>query len=95
MLLDILICQKRNKLEMLNCIIHKSYLNLEFPTAGVCITKSVRNLINYFKLFNLQNATRASVAAAPLAQWVKANIQYSKVLEKIEPLEREQNELKK
>jgi hypothetical protein len=33
--------------------------------------------------------------AEPLAAWVKANIKYSYVLEKIEPLEREQNELRK
>uniref|UniRef100_A0A8C5EPV0 Cytoplasmic dynein 2 heavy chain 1 n=1 Tax=Gouania willdenowi TaxID=441366 RepID=A0A8C5EPV0_GOUWI len=39
---------------------------------------------------HLQNAKRASAAAAPLAAWVKANVQYSIVLEKIEPLEREQ-----
>jgi dynein heavy chain 2 len=32
---------------------------------------------------------RASVAAAPLAAWVKANIKYSSVLESIAPLERE------
>lgn len=37
-----------------------------------------------------QNAKRASAAAAPLAAWVKANVQYSHVLERIEPLEREQ-----
>ena len=43
----------------------------------------------------LQNAKRASVAAAPLAQWVTANIKYSKVLMKIEPLEKEQNDLVK
>lgn len=28
-----------------------------------------------------------SVAAAPLAAWVKANVAFSKVLEKVEPLE--------
>uniref|UniRef100_A0A672GCW4 Dynein cytoplasmic 2 heavy chain 1 n=1 Tax=Salarias fasciatus TaxID=181472 RepID=A0A672GCW4_SALFA len=39
---------------------------------------------------HLQNAKRASAAAAPLAAWVKANVQYSFVLERIEPLEREQ-----
>lgn len=32
---------------------------------------------------------RASLAAAPLAAWVKANIRYSLVLEKIEPLQNE------
>uniref|UniRef100_A0A803SUA0 Dynein cytoplasmic 2 heavy chain 1 n=1 Tax=Anolis carolinensis TaxID=28377 RepID=A0A803SUA0_ANOCA len=39
---------------------------------------------------HLQNAKRASVAAAPLAAWVKANVQYSYVLERIQPLETEQ-----
>lgn len=37
-----------------------------------------------------QNAKRASAAAAPLAAWVTANVKYSYVLEKIEPLEKEQ-----
>lgn len=37
-----------------------------------------------------QNAKRASAAAAPLAAWVKANVQYSRVLERIQPLEKEQ-----
>nr|DBA32514.1 TPA: hypothetical protein GDO54_000298 [Pyxicephalus adspersus] len=40
--------------------------------------------------FEAKNAKRASAAAAPLAAWVKANIKYSHVLEKIEPLEKEQ-----
>uniref|UniRef100_A0A8C8DIA2 Dynein cytoplasmic 2 heavy chain 1 n=1 Tax=Oryzias sinensis TaxID=183150 RepID=A0A8C8DIA2_9TELE len=39
---------------------------------------------------HLQNAKRASAAAAPLAAWVKANVQYSFVLERIGPLEKEQ-----
>ena len=34
------------------------------------------------------NIYRVSVAAAPLALWVKANVRYSLVLDKIEPLER-------
>ncbi|XP_033632471.1 cytoplasmic dynein 2 heavy chain 1-like isoform X2 [Asterias rubens] len=45
--------------------------------------------------FEPQNAKRASTAAAPLAQWVKANVMYSHALEKIGPLEAEQNHLKK
>ncbi|KAJ8027756.1 Cytoplasmic dynein 2 heavy chain 1 [Holothuria leucospilota] len=45
--------------------------------------------------FDPKNAKRASVAAAPLAAWVKANVKYSYALEKIEPLETEQNQLKK
>ncbi|XP_044894140.1 cytoplasmic dynein 2 heavy chain 1 isoform X9 [Felis catus] len=40
--------------------------------------------------FDSKNAKRASTAAAPLAAWVKANIQYSHVLERIQPLETEQ-----
>ncbi|KAK2099398.1 Cytoplasmic dynein 2 heavy chain 1 [Saguinus oedipus] len=39
---------------------------------------------------NKINAKRASNAAAPLAAWVKANVQYSHVLERIQPLETEQ-----
>uniref|UniRef100_A0A4W3JIK2 Dynein cytoplasmic 2 heavy chain 1 n=1 Tax=Callorhinchus milii TaxID=7868 RepID=A0A4W3JIK2_CALMI len=39
---------------------------------------------------HLQNAKRASAAAAPLAAWVRANVKYSYVLEKIQPLEKEQ-----
>uniref|UniRef100_A0ABM5FWF4 Cytoplasmic dynein 2 heavy chain 1 n=2 Tax=Agamidae TaxID=81953 RepID=A0ABM5FWF4_9SAUR len=40
--------------------------------------------------FDPKNAKRASTAAAPLAAWVKANVQYSYVLERIQPLENEQ-----
>jgi dynein heavy chain 2 len=45
--------------------------------------------------FDPENAKRASAAAAPLSQWVKANVQFSKILEKIVPLEAEQDKLKK
>ncbi|XP_029136209.2 dynein cytoplasmic 2 heavy chain 1 [Labrus bergylta] len=55
------------------------------------IRQSVEELLNRNKSsFDPKNAKRASAAAAPLAAWVKANVQYSHVLEKIEPLEREQ-----
>ncbi|XP_018422828.1 PREDICTED: cytoplasmic dynein 2 heavy chain 1 [Nanorana parkeri] len=40
--------------------------------------------------FEAKNAKRASAAAAPLAAWVKANVQYSHVLERIQPLAKEQ-----
>ncbi|CAI2310079.1 unnamed protein product [Caenorhabditis sp. 36 PRJEB53466] len=43
--------------------------------------------------FEEANAKRASAAAAPLAAWVKANLEYSKILEKISPLEGEKNKL--
>ena len=45
--------------------------------------------------FTPKVAQRASAAAAPLAAWVKANVQYSIVLEKIKPLETEQNRLQR
>ncbi|KAM9852784.1 cytoplasmic dynein 2 heavy chain 1 isoform 4-T4 [Aulostomus maculatus] len=55
------------------------------------IRQSVEELLNRNKAsFDPKNAKRASAAAAPLAAWVKANVQYSHVLERIGPLEREQ-----
>lgn len=45
------------------------------------------------KSFEEKTAKRASVAAAPLAAWVIANVKYSKILEKIQPLETEQIKL--
>ncbi|XP_068440329.1 cytoplasmic dynein 2 heavy chain 1 isoform X1 [Clinocottus analis] len=58
------------------------------------IRQSVEELLNRNKAsFDPKNAKRASAAAAPLAAWVKANVQYSHVLEKIGPLEREQSGL--
>lgn len=50
-------------------------------------------LIERKESFDPKNARRASVAAAPLASWVTANVKYSYVLEKIRPLEREQSKL--
>ncbi|KAI5737300.1 hypothetical protein M8J76_012015 [Diaphorina citri] len=44
--------------------------------------------------FDPQKAKRASAAALPLAIWVTANVKYSKIMEKILPLEREQQKLK-
>ncbi|OWF37256.1 Cytoplasmic dynein 2 heavy chain 1 [Mizuhopecten yessoensis] len=60
------------------------------------IRKSVEELIRKCKdSFEPKSARRASIAAEPLAAWVKANVQFSYVLERIEPLEKEQNELLK
>lgn len=42
--------------------------------------------------FDDAHIQRVSVAAAPMAAWVKANIRYSLVIEKIEPLEAELQE---
>uniref|UniRef100_W5MJK1 Cytoplasmic dynein 2 heavy chain 1 n=1 Tax=Lepisosteus oculatus TaxID=7918 RepID=W5MJK1_LEPOC len=55
------------------------------------IRESVEELLRRNKAsFDPKNAKRASAAAAPLAAWVKANVQYSHVLERIQPLEKEQ-----
>lgn len=43
--------------------------------------------------FNLQNAKRASAAAAPLAAWVRANLDYSTILERVAPLQKEKDDL--
>ncbi|KAI5098641.1 cytoplasmic dynein 2 heavy chain 1, partial [Silurus meridionalis] len=54
------------------------------------IRESVEELLHRNRAsFDPKNAKRASAAAAPLAAWVKANVQYSHVLEKIQPLEAE------
>ena len=50
------------------------------------VGKMLKKKANSFDAANIQ---RVSVAAAPLAAWVKANIRYSIVLEKIEPLNEE------
>lgn len=55
----------------------------------------VRHFPFILKTRLFQTAKRASVAAAPLAAWVLANLQYSEILEKIAPLENEKNELAK
>ncbi|XP_064157010.1 dynein cytoplasmic 2 heavy chain 1 isoform X2 [Anguilla rostrata] len=58
------------------------------------IRESVEELLHRNKAsFDPKNAKRASAAAAPLAAWVKANVQYSHVLERIQPLEKEQSGL--
>ncbi|KAI8842138.1 dynein heavy chain and region D6 of dynein motor-domain-containing protein [Chytridium lagenaria] len=64
------------------------------------ITKQVRESVMELlksKKDSFEEATirRSSVAAAPLAMWVKANIQYSVVLEKIGPLEADLQRLTK
>lgn len=49
-----------------------------------------RLLLSRSESFDPKVAKRASIAAAPLASWVVANVRYSTVVEKIRPLEREQ-----
>ncbi|GJQ81468.1 btv [Trypoxylus dichotomus] len=45
--------------------------------------------------FEPKSSKRASVAAAPLAAWVTANVRYSHVLDKIKPLTKEQTRLQR
>jgi dynein heavy chain 2 len=65
---------------------------LNFDAAGMSdeIRKNVSKLIKKKQSsFEAANIQRVSVAAAPMAAWVKANIRYSLVIEKIEPLRME------
>ena len=58
------------------------------------IRENVQDLLEKKKRsFEQATAKRASAAAVPLAAWVKANIRFSYVLEKIGPLEAEQTGL--
>ena len=64
------------------------------------IAPDIRNAVEALleknkKSFDPKTAKRASLAAAPLASWVRANVQFSIVLEKIGPLESEQKGLMK
>jgi dynein heavy chain 2 len=52
-------------------------------------------LVRRKESFDDRVAKRASAAAAPLASWVRANVSYSRVLERITPLEQEQANLRK
>uniref|UniRef100_A0A915MH52 Dynein heavy chain coiled coil stalk domain-containing protein n=1 Tax=Meloidogyne javanica TaxID=6303 RepID=A0A915MH52_MELJA len=45
--------------------------------------------------FDPKNAKRASAAAAPLAAWVSANLQYALIVEKIAPLEQKKETLER
>nr|XP_032832089.1 cytoplasmic dynein 2 heavy chain 1 [Petromyzon marinus]XP_032832097.1 cytoplasmic dynein 2 heavy chain 1 [Petromyzon marinus]XP_032832104.1 cytoplasmic dynein 2 heavy chain 1 [Petromyzon marinus] len=62
------------------------------------ITREIRDSVEELLMrnatsFDPKNAKRASAVAAPLAAWVQANVKYSHVLDKIQPLESEQSEL--
>ncbi|OQS05963.1 dynein heavy chain [Thraustotheca clavata] len=60
------------------------------------ISKAVTKLLKAKSAsFEHENIYRVSVAAAPLATWVKANMKYSVVLAKIEPLEADLAEAKR
>ncbi len=68
-------------------------LNFDAKRISNDLRKQVSKLIQKKKAsFDAANIQRVSVAAAPLAAWVKANIRYSLVVEKIEPLQEELQE---
>jgi hypothetical protein len=54
------------------------------------VNKLINSRPNSFEYESIFNVSRAT---APLAQWVKANVKYSEVLLKIEPLTSELNGL--
>ncbi|TYZ58493.1 hypothetical protein PybrP1_004198 [[Pythium] brassicae (nom. inval.)] len=62
------------------------------PEIFKAVTKLVKSKASSF---DHETIYRVSVAAAPLATWVKANLKYSMVLNKIEPLEADLAEAKR
>uniref|UniRef100_H2ZEZ5 Uncharacterized protein n=1 Tax=Ciona savignyi TaxID=51511 RepID=H2ZEZ5_CIOSA len=76
--------------------VKEEIINFDARRISAEIRVSVEELLQQnARSFEMKNAQRASTAAAPLAEWVKANVKYSVVLEKIEPLEKEQNKLQR
>ena len=68
-------------------------LNYDTRRIDAELRKNVMKLIKKrSSSFEAENIKRVSVAAAPMAAWVLANIRYSTVLEKIQPLERDLEE---
>ena len=68
-------------------------LNYDARRINSELRKNVAKLIKKrASSFEAENIRRTSVAAAPLAAWVMANIRFSLVLEKIQPLEAELDE---
>lgn len=60
-------------------------------SVSVCRAKVVEHLKMYAKDFEYENIFRVSQACAPMAEWVKAILKYSTVLESIKPLRDEFN----
>lgn len=69
-------------------------LNFNARNITPAIERSVQELLSVKgSSFEEANAARVSKACAPLAKWVKANIQYSQVLKTVAPLEEQMYEL--
>jgi len=73
--------------------VKEDILNYDAKRISGDLRKSVAKLLKKKPAsFDDANIQRVSIAAAPLASWVKANIRYSLVIEKIEPLQVELEE---
>ena len=89
--------QRNVKDQILNFDAHNitpgiSYSNLYLHTLTTKLeirAKVEEHLERCKSSFDPKTIMHASVAAAPLASWVKANISYSSVLESVAPLEKE------
>lgn len=65
-------------------------LNFDVTKTNSCVVKSVDNLLkSKSKSFDDKIISHVSVAAAPLAAWVKANLEYVFIIENVRPLEEE------
>ena len=75
--------------------VKEDIINFDARRVNVADRTNVEKLLAQ-KGNNFEHATiyRVSVAAAPLAAWVKANVRFSQVCEKIAPLENELTDLK-
>lgn len=68
-------------------------LNFDARRISADLRKNVAKLLKKKPAsFDDASIQRVSIAAAPMAAWVKANIRYSLVMEKIEPLQNELQE---
>jgi dynein heavy chain 2 len=73
--------------------VKEDILNYDAKRIDAELRKNVAKLLKKKPAsFDDANIQRVSVAAAPMAAWVKANIRYSLVIEKIEPLQIELEE---
>jgi len=70
--------------------VKEQILSFDSQTITSSILSKVENLLSSKpECFEPTAIRRVSVACAPLASWVTANVQYAKVLEHVRPLEKE------
>uniref|UniRef100_A0A7E4URM5 Cytoplasmic dynein 2 heavy chain 1 n=1 Tax=Panagrellus redivivus TaxID=6233 RepID=A0A7E4URM5_PANRE len=74
--------------------VKEEIINFDATRITPDVRKKVKALIDAKpNSFDPAKAKRASVAAAPLTAWIHANLEYSKIVEQIAPLENEKNAL--